>query len=569
MNITLIFPPFSISYQPYSSLPVLTAYLKKKGCSVTQIDENIEFINYYLTKSFLTKIYKNDINDIKNSKIVKENYLIQRYISNCFKDEYFKVIEEIEFSLDIIKRKKFFLDLLKVNKARDIINKAQNILNHYIKIDRLVRSDSFDLTWDSIKNELKSDNIYKNYFRKFSLPKLFKYSPKVIGISIVFEDQIIPALILASEVKKKFKDNIHITLGGPVITILQENIKNNKEIFSIIDSCILYEGEYALSKLSKNIKLKYSFDDVPNLMYLKGQNIMTNETSVISDLNLLPTPDFEGLPLNKYFSPSLVPVLKTTRGCYWNKCTFCNNKFLNNNRVHRQRSAELIYEDFVKLHKTYNVNEFTLWEEAAVPKNIKKLSEIIKKSNYNFKWFTEARFDKIYTDNFIKSLYQGGCRGILFGLESGSQRVQNAMRKGYDLNICKKIIQGCRKNGLYVYITLMVGFPTEKAQDVFDTIKFISDNNRYIFHAGVSHFGLRKDTVIYNFSIKYDIKIGHNKEIYSTNGDINFIPGEKCMSIEESMFFYNYINKKLESLGLSGNEPDCHLLIRVNNNERE
>ena len=44
----------------------------------------------------------------------------------------------------------------------------------------------------------------------------------------------------------------------------------------------------------------------------------------MEDLRVVPAPDFDGLPLEKYFAPHLVLPYDPTRGCYWGKCTFCH-----------------------------------------------------------------------------------------------------------------------------------------------------------------------------------------------------------------------------------------------------
>ena len=36
------------------------------------------------------------------------------------------------------------------------------------------------------------------------------------------------------------------------------------------------------------------------------------------------SPDFDGLPLERYLAPELVLPLATSHGCYHGKCAFCN-----------------------------------------------------------------------------------------------------------------------------------------------------------------------------------------------------------------------------------------------------
>lgn len=111
----------------------------------------------------------------------------------------------------------------------------------------------------------------------------------------------------------------------------------------------------------------------------------------------------------------------------------------------RMRAPERIFEDFVTLRKKYNVKKISLWEEAAVPKCLKNLADRIKESDYDFTWFVEARLDKTFTKDFCRLLYEGGCRSITFGLESGNSRVQQLMNKGLNLEVCREVIRNCSR----------------------------------------------------------------------------------------------------------------------------
>jgi hypothetical protein len=572
MNVTLIFPPYVISYQPYSSVPCLAAYLRAHGYPVKVMDENIEFINEHIQVPFFKEVYQevSEVTEKLQKKVSKEKHelLLKNYIDNCFRRDYLTTVSQgLEASLETLRDRQLIANEFRANKARDTVNKAQNLIHQYLKFNQLIRHHTEDLTldlqWDYIKEEMAAESEYKEYFLKKTIPEMIASAPEVVGISVVFEDQLIPAFILAQEMRNTpALRSVHITLGGPAITTLRHDIMQHKEVFSFIDSCIVYEGEHALLKLLTNLELKRGLDEVPNLIYLKDGKVVGNGIVMIKDLDELPTPDFDGLPLANYFSPSLVPILRPARGCYWNKCAFCNSRYLNNYHTYSMRSAERTFEDFVALHHKYKVNAFTLWEEATVPKLLKRLAQLVRESNYQFKWFAEARLDKTYTESFFKTLYQGGCRSMVFGLESGNQRVQDVMNKGYDLKICREVIKNCSRAKIRVYLTLMMGFPSETLQEAMDTINFVSENNRYIYHAGVSHFGLRKHTDTYEHPEKFGISVTKDVGSFSALGNVHYGIKNKGMTLEESMVMYKMMTKKLFELGVSRSEPECHYLLR-------
>jgi hypothetical protein len=464
-------------------------------------------------------------------------------------------MDDLELSATTLRDPELNTTMVKARRAQDRLYTAHTLLYRFICFERLWRNRDqesvYELRWETIQRELHADSEYRNYFKEIAVPKIVASSPDLIGISIAFDDQIIPAFILAHLLRHTHElKKVHITIGGTAVTILKDVIKKHREVFSIIDSCVLYEGEHALATLLENLRLPGGLDTVPNLMYEKDGRIVTNTTEMIKDLNLLPTPDYDGLPLEKYFSPDLAPTLSTTRGCYWNKCTFCNNRFLNNNTTYRMRAPERIFEDFVTLRKKYNVKKISLWEEAAVPKCLKNLADRIKESDHDFTWFVEARLDKTFTKDFCRLLYEGGCRSITFGLESGNSRVQQLMNKGLNLEVCREVIRNCSRAKLQVCLMLMVGFPGEIADEAMDTLRFLEENRRYIHFAEVSHFLLRRHTETYCHPERFGICFQDNDDMFSATGTLNYRLSNKGMKPAESLQFCNLIRQRLFELGL-------------------
>lgn len=560
MKALLIYPPFVMHYRPYPSLPALGAFLRERGYQVELRDENMEFLNYYVQPSHFKRIcqtlqgYQDKLHKMEFSAYAAE---IGNGLDTLFKNEQLSdaAMDDLALSVTTLRDPMLNSNRFNLLHAQDTLCSAHTLLYRFICIEQLLkRTDQesfFEVRWETIKRELKADSEYRYYFKSMTVPKMITFSPDLIGISIAFDDQIIPAFILAHELRQTPQTkHAHITIGGTAVTILQEVIRKHPEVFSVIDSCVLYEGEDALAKLLEALRLGRGLDGVPNLMYMRDAKVITNPIEMIHDLNRLPTPDYDGLPLEKYFSPDLAPTLSTTRGCYWNKCSFCNNRFLNNNATYRMRAPEFIFEDFVTLRKKYNVKTISLWEEAAVPKCLKKLAERIKASEYDFTWFVEARLDKTFTEDFCRLLYEGGCRSITFGLESGNSRVQTLMNKGLNLEVCREVIRNCYRAKLQVYLMVMVGFPGERADEAMDTLHFLEDNRRYIHFAEVSHFVLRRYTPTYCNPERFGISFEHNDDLFAATGSLDYRVTNEGMKIEESLQLCKFIRQRVYNLGL-------------------
>ncbi len=74
---------------------------------------------------------------------------------------------------------------------------------------------------------------------------------------------------------------------------------------------------------------------------------------------------------------------------------------------------------------------------------------------------------------------KAGCRGIFFGIETGSRRMQKVIDKGLDLNDSAERVRSCDEFKINTAVSLMAGFPDETMDDLRDTAAFFVDSLRY------------------------------------------------------------------------------------------
>src|SRR5260370_40807230 len=74
---------------------------------------------------------------------------------------------------------------------------------------------------------------------------------------------------------------------------------------------------------------------------------------------------------------------------------------------------------------------------------------------------------------------KAGCRGIFFGIESGSARMQKIIGKGLDLNDSAERVRSCDKFKINTAVSLMAGFPGETMNELRATAAFFVDSLRY------------------------------------------------------------------------------------------
>src|SRR5659263_307903 len=305
----LIFPPQWIPTQPYLSLPTLAAYLRANNCDVQQIDVNVSFYDHLLNKNGLgdylertrLKFKKLDSNNELSPQLQKQYAAL---CSSILFGDY--VINGVEEAKKIIKSKEDFYDIEKLFKAFKILELGLKLASSAYYPSNLT-FHSYDMRYSCRKSSDvleaindRKENIFIEYFEKYTLPEVLEGNPGLIGISIINISQLIPGLTLANVIKKA-DPKIHINIGGSVFTRLVNEISKTKELFSVFDSVIVHEGETALFDLIKHLGNEFDIRDIPNLIYKKGSDIIVNRlSSGGEDINLLPTPCFDGLPLDKY-----------------------------------------------------------------------------------------------------------------------------------------------------------------------------------------------------------------------------------------------------------------------------
>lgn len=522
MSTLLLFPPQWCPSQPYLSTPALTAYLCANGCETSQLDLNVEFYDWLLTepviKIFLNRVYSK-FNDLENQKYLppsKQSLYSRLAWIVCSHPQ--EVAERIENAKMTLRNEEHFFDLDKYRTAMQTINDAFNIVSgacfptqlgfSSLRMRALAGDFSkiLDATQDAVENPFLSFLEEKVRFLQA------KKNPCLIGISIVGNSQLIPGLTLARLLRKAFVDT-HINIGGSLFSRLSDVIPMHRELFTLVDSIVLYEGEGPLLALHNALADGRSLMDVPNLVHKTGSDICTNKIGSPEDINMLPTPSFDGLPLNKYFSPYPILPILSSRGCYWAKCTFCDHHYIYR-RNYRRRDANRVADDMKQLSRKYNVIYFEVADEATAPNAIAEISDQILEERLNVRWYTSARLEKSFTLELLHNAKQAGCRLLLFGLESGCNRILELMSKGVTNETAQLVLNNSNQAGIWNHVFLIFGFPTETIKEAHETIEFVITNKNVINSLSFSPFEMSKFSFIAENPAAFNVT-----KIKSSNSD--------------------------------------------------
>src|SRR4029077_11360284 len=282
-------------------------------------------------------------------------------------------------------------------------------------------------------------NVYRDVFEHLVKPVIEQEQPDVVGISIVLQQQMFSSMTFCALIKQHFS-HIHVTIGGNTVTRLRDALPESP-LFRYFDSAVVYEGETAFVQLVSAVGAKRSLADVPNTIYKDATGVHVSQTSFAEDMATLPPPDFDGLPLHKFFVPTKILPYLATRGCYWGRCEFCDHGE-GYTAGYRTKKIEQIIEEIRALKTKYQVRHFHFTDESYPPALFRKLCRHLIEKNVDILWQTHMRFEKSLLEESVwKDAWASGCRYLHFGYESGDERVLKLMDKATTKEVIHRSLQ--------------------------------------------------------------------------------------------------------------------------------
>ena len=338
MKVMLIFPPDWYPSEPYLSLPALTAVLRAAGHHVVQKDVNLEMYDWFFSEDFLKRVLRKVPQQLDRlRKLSKRRDLeeweqdLQLALCDMTRDRIAELIKKAEQAKAIVRGEELYnSDHLEwaINTFREV---TATISLVYAPARICMPPMETDLSYKVFQSSELLDavqdqqvNVYRDVFEHILKPAIVAEQPDVVGISIVLQQQMFSSMTFCALIKEQFP-SIHVTIGGNTVTRLRDVLPDSPKLFALFDSAVAYEGETAFLQLVEAVGAGSDFSNIPNVMYRDTTGIHTSPVTYAEDMPSLPLPDFDGLPLERYFIPTPVLPYLATRGCYWGRCEFCDH----------------------------------------------------------------------------------------------------------------------------------------------------------------------------------------------------------------------------------------------------
>jgi hypothetical protein len=284
--------------------------------------------------------------------------------------------------------------------------------------------------------------------------------PDTVALSIVYSSQAFYALALIGELKKI---GITTIIGGPAV---------NEKLRRAADYCFP--------------------DKVAFYEHLSGEKFTGNSECAL---------DFAIYDMREYFVPDIVLPLKTSSTCYYKQCAYCSHydagKYCEYDLGRIKQTIELAINALGARH-------FFLVDEMIPKKRLLDLSYIFKE--YHVSWTCQLRPTAELDFETLKILRASGLKMIMWGVESGNERVLAMIRKGTRVNDIEQVLMDAHNAGIKNVAYILFGFPSETSVEFLDTINMLKKNSKSIDLVSTSIFGLQKDTLIYRNPASFGVR---------------------------------------------------------------
>jgi len=454
-DVLLVSMPFAETSIPSIQLGLLDSYLKKREISVKSLHLYLNAADFYGLKNYSYLI--NPPNDPYAAQMVYSKYLFPSHWDENIRKFRYYFDEIIGFNKKIIKDFSF---------------------------EKYVEQTDLFLNW------AVEDVNWKNF--------------DIIGFSLNY-GQILPSLAIAKKIKTIYPEK-KIVLGGS--STIKELGRRVLGLFPFVDYIISGDGEEPLFLLSSGAERK----KIPGLIYRQNKKIVFNENDKIIDLNTLPLPDFSSYyyslenvsqDIKQYFQLYGRFPIEFSRGCWWNKCTFCNIQAYHPN--YREKTIDRFVKELSALSDIFNMLSFQVIACTLPQKDYKIFCNKIIDLGKDFDLYVESRAGQLKSDDYTL-LKKAGFTTIQTGIESFSSSYLKKMNKGARLIDNIAALKYSRENNIKNSYNLIVDYPNEDEKDYFETLKNIKLFKQYLDPPQISTFLLGYKSPIFNNPDNFNIE---------------------------------------------------------------
>ncbi|MBI4007456.1 MAG: B12-binding domain-containing radical SAM protein [Planctomycetes bacterium] len=369
------------------------------------------------------------------------------------------------------------------------------------------------------------------------------------GITVWTGEPIRWALDFSREAKR-LQPDIPIVWGGWHPSILPEQCLKD----SSVDIVVKGQGEVTFSELLKCLEEKRPLHNCPGIAFKENGRIINNPDRPFADISKFPPLDYSFIDPEKYFTKKGKRQLDyySSQGCPY-RCRFCADPMVFDSKW-SSLNAERVVEEISALVSKYRSEEICFNDDNffANPKRVEEICDGIISSGLNISWLGTIRADILrrLPDELLAKIKSSGCRKMVIGAESGSQKILNWIDKKYAKDDVLISAQRCKRFGFDTAFSFMSGFPHETLEDLYATVKLIKNVKELNGNGEISiyFYTVYPGSEITDYLVSHGAKLPEAVEewidFHPQNPTLPWIDNNLRTQVERLNFYLDYGYKK-------------------------
>jgi len=296
-------------------------------------------------------------------------------------------------------------------------------------------------------------------------------NPRLVGLS-VYSDILRQVGEMTRLIRRVAPDSF-IVLGGPHVSAVP---RRTLAEFSEADYVLSGEAEHSLVMLCERLGEGGPVDQIPGIVYRLNGKVLEGPPPVFPELNEIPRPARDLLARaydeKRYYSIMVrnrpVDTLFTSRGCPF-RCGFCYNF----RQKYRFRTPDDVVDELTRIRER-GIRDVEIADDTftgRVDRAI-RIFDLILSEKLDVSFRIKSRVD-VFTEELAAKARQAGVYLVAFGMESGSQRMLDAMNKRTTVEMNARACTLTRKHGMMSHSSWILGYPGETPETVAETLDFI------------------------------------------------------------------------------------------------
>jgi hypothetical protein len=430
--IALIHPPVAKPSEAPAGIARLTGALTHHGVRCRAIDANIQGLHHLLH----TMPEPRDTWGRRAYRHRDRHLLALRSADTCSSpDRYRRAVADLNRLL-----------ALSAGNSQQVISLAD------FQDRQLSPLDSNDLITSA---RVPEANPFFDYFQRRLLPELLEWAPTCIGLSINYLSQVLCAFALIGVLRRTLPE-VRIVIGGGLVTSWLQRKTIPVAFSGLIDDLVAGPGE-------------------SHLLRMAGINAACNPY----------VPDYSPFTDERYLAPGPVLPFSASHGCWWRRCAFCPEHA--ERRPFQPLPFSMAVNQLKALTRRLHPAMIHLLDNAISPALLKSLVA----DPPGAPWYGFVRIGApLNSTEFCAHLAASGCVMLKIGLESGDQKVLDALNKGVRIETAVETLHSLHAAGIATYVYLLFGTPAEEEAAAWRTLQFVADHSAVIDFLNLAIFNL-------------------------------------------------------------------------------